>query len=249
MRKLFLLSLIAISLFAIDIKISPDKNITVSYQDTKAIKTFYQEVFKFRLADEGAYKLAEENRILANAYIKRYGLDNNDIARIKVETELYLANHMVKNIQNSIKLSDKVLYSYYIDHKDQFKGSDKVDLVIFYFKDPEKAVDFYIKAKGKTLEEAKKIASKDIVIKEYKNLDIKKMKPFFQNIIQKYGPKHFLPPIFDEVSSVSYIQDYHKAQKYKKFEDVKEEIRKLLYSKTFLRERNKILLQYKSGKK
>lgn len=252
MRKLYLCCCILIgSVFAIEIEISPDKRVVTTNKDKTAIQRFYDEVFKFHLTDDGAYKLVKENRILANAYLKKYGLSSEDMTRIKVETELYLANTMVRKIQNKIKLSDKVLYSYYVDNKDKFKNADSVDLSIFYFKDPEKAFRFYWEAKDKNFEDAKKLAkqiSKDVVIKDYKEVKLSTMKPFFKNLIKKYGTGHLMPPIFDEITSVSFIHTYHKAKGYKRFEDVKEEIRKILYNKTFLRERNKILLQY-MGKK
>jgi len=251
MKKILLSLLITCSVFAIDIKISPDTKIVVSNKDKTAIQGFYDKFFKFHLTDDGAYKLVKENRILANEYLKKYGLSNDDKERIKVETELYLANAMVRKIQNNIKLSDKVLYSYYIDNKDKFKDSERVDLSIFYFKNPEKAFQFYWTAKNKKFEDAKKLAkqlSKDIVIKDYNDVKLNTMKPFFRNMITKYGAGHLMPPIFDEVTSVSFIRAYHEATEYKKFNDVKEEIRKILYNKTFLRERNKILSQYMDQK-
>lgn len=252
MRKiLFCILIIVNSVFAIDIKIFPDTKIVVTNKDKTAIQEFYDKFFKFHLTDDGAYKLVKENRILANAYLKKYGLPNDDKERIKVETELYLANAMVREIQNRIKLSDKVLYSYYIDNIDKFKDSDHVDLSIFYFKNPENAFQFYWTAKNKKFEDAKKLAkqlSKDIVIKDYNDVKLNTMKPFFRNMITKYGAGHLMPPIFDEVTSVSFIRAYHEATEYKKFNDVKEEIRKILYNKTFLRERNKILSQYMDQK-
>ena len=247
---LWFLLFIVVPLFAVEVEVRPDKdtNITISITEKNALKDFVKSTMNFILRDEGAYKIAKENRALANEYIKQKKLSSYDFARIKVEIEMYLATRFVKDIQRNIKLSDDVLLSYYKDNKERFKKSDEADIVLIFFNNYDDAAKFYENVRNKDFSYAKQLAKEyNATIKDYGFKKVTEFKsPTKEYLLQYKKAGVFLPPVVLSPNSVSilYVKGYKVGKGYKDFEDVKEDIRKFLYNKTFLRERNKILKKY-----
>ncbi len=252
MKKIFLwfLLFIVVPLFAIEVKVYPDRdtNISISITEKNALKDFVKSTMNFVLRDKGAYNIAKENRVLANEYIKRKKLLNYDLARIKVEAEMYLATQLVQDIQNNIKLSDKLLLSYYLDNKERFKKPDEADIVLIFFNNYDDAAKFYENVKNRDFSYAKQLVKKyNATIKDYGFKKITELKPPTKEYLLQYKKSGiFLPPVILAPKSISilYVKEYRIGKGYRNFEDVKEDIRKFLHNKTFLRERNKILKKY-----
>ena len=246
----FLLFIMIIPLFGIEVKIFPDKdtNITISILEKNALKKFVKSTMNFELLDEGAYKIAKENRALANEYLKQKKLSSYDIARIKTEIEMYLANHFIEDIQKNVKIPEKILMSYYLDNKNKFKKVDEASIVLIFFNNYDNAAKFYENVKNRDYPYAKTLANEyNATIKEYGFKKITKLKsPAKDYLLQFKKAGIFLPPVVLSPNTVSilYVKKYKIGKGYQDFEDVKEDIRKFLYNKTFLRERNKILRKY-----
>ncbi len=250
MKQFILFGLLAIFSFAIEVNIKVDKKPSqeVSQEEINAIQDYFYELYHFHMSEKGAKKLIQENRALANEYLKKHKLSSYDKNRIRVTTELYLANKFVKQIQNSVKLSDDVLRSYYIDNKDKYLQPNTVDFVAFIFDTPEDAIKFYEENKKSDLKKLKDIAKKDkIIIKEYKKRPLKQLKISLRYLINKY--QHgLLPPLIGEKSSVIYVENLDRKKRYKPYSEVKKEIEKILKNKKFLEERKKILKKYYNEK-
>ncbi len=250
MKKIVVFIMIVAYSFAIQVKITPDKTIKMSNDDYSALKAYVQEVLKFHMSEKGARKIAKENRILANEYLKTKGLDKYDITKIKIMIETYLADKLIKDIQNNIKLPEKTLLSYYLDNKEQFRKGDTVDIISFEFDDMRKAIQFYNKVKDKDFDYAQKIADKEGVnTKVYNNQERDTMFNVIKKYVEKGKEKYFLPPITIQGHvKVMYVQHYNKSNEYYSFEEAKDKIKKKLFDETFARERNKILAKYKEAK-
>jgi len=248
MKNFALLFFVATLSFALQVDIRPDKNIAVSGQEKDILKYYLFNQYRFRINDQGAMNIVKENRILANEYIKQNRLNKFDKYNILIRIEQYLADQFVKSFQEQKKIDEKVVMSYYLDHKNDFKKPDQVDTVLFVFNDPEKAVDFYTQVKGKDLSYAKNLAKEyNATIKDigYKNIDEVKY-PTRAFLEKNKKSNYFLPPIVLNASSadVLYVRSYRKENGYKPFKEVKEDIIKLLRKKTFLKERDKLLKKY-----
>jgi len=246
MKNFLFAFLLTVFSFAIDVHIAKEKNISqnVSREEINGIQDYFYELFHFHMSERGAKKLLKENRALANEYLKKYGLSSYDKNRIKVITELYLANKFVKQIQNKVKLDDDEILSYYLDHKDEYLQPNTVDFVAFVFDTPENAMKFYEKNKKTSMKKLIKIAKQNhAIIKEYKKRSIKKLKADLRYLVNKY--QHgLLPPLIGKKSSVIYIESFDKKKKYKSFNEVRKEIEKILKNKKFLDERQRIVKKY-----
>ncbi len=252
MRIIWILSFLVISLFAIEIEIKPTKTLAkVDYREAEIFRDWLRKLYRFHISNDGAYKIIAENRLLANEYIKKYGLKDDDKRMLKLQTERYLAEKFVRLFQNEHIIDDKVALSYYLDHQDQFKKEGRIKPILFIFNDADQAIKFYSLAKGKTEQEVMKIAKEmNATIKKDDWRDIDTLKSPTLNFVKRFGKKgYMLPPEFITPSSanVLYIEDYQKSQGYKPFESVKEDIKKYLFLQTFNKFRKKLLAQYKKN--
>lgn len=250
MRYIGLIAIIIIYAFSIEIKLMPDNNISVNYQDTQVLKNYLYQIYRFRITDKGAYTITKENRILANTYLKRGLLSENDKKYLQVIIEKYLAESFIKKLQREQKLSEKVLFSYYLDNKKQFKEEDKIYFLLLQFPSFNSSLKVY--------NLLKKLPPKQIIeeIKKDSNISIKnigwkkfsELKDVTKSFIKKGKKDYFLPPFIIASNRVKilYVKDYQEGKGYKNFNEVKDKIRQILYQKAFVKERNRILHQLES---
>jgi len=240
-------------MFSIEINVTKDKKITVSEYDKNAVTAYLQQLFNFHITNKGAYKLVKENRMLANFYLDENNLSKYDISYIKIIAENYLADKVVKDIQSKADLSEKVLLSYYIENKDKFKKEDKIKPIIFWFKDPDDAINFYMQMKTKDLSYMK-ARSKNFKVFKIEDVDYKPITFFkkeIRNLIspEKKGKLLYPMVLSSQVANVMYIEDYQKAVGNKPFKNIKEEIKKILLKKSFNDFRKKLIQQYRKVEK
>ncbi len=251
MKKFFLLFLCIPFLFGVELQLKPNKDMNVSTQDVEALKQYVLRVLHFHLSDKGARDIALDNRLLANEYLKKHNeLSPFDKKYLQICVERYLADKMVQEYQNSIPVDEKVLLSYYLDHKEKYKKEPKIDEVLFWFDDAKKAIEFYLQVQGKNFEEAKKLAAKYGGRVEDRGGE-KELSQFSQKVQEfiKKNPHPFyaMPPIIlsPTVASVLYIKSYKEGEGYEPFEKVKNKIRQEILEKAFAKMRKELLAKYK----
>ena len=244
---ILLLSLVYIN--AIEIQLSPDKKIDVSQEDLMNYKNYMKQKYNYIITDnKGAKKLIRENRILANEFLKNQQYLRKNRNYIKIMLEDYLADKYVQNIQHSIKIPKKVLYSYYLDNKEKFKKKPKVKIERFRFSSYDKAMKFYQEARN--ISTPKIIETKAIQYgaqkKDYGWKSAASLKKRFLSFIKKNKKDYLTPPFVYTANSVNvyYIKDYRSGEGYLPFEKVKKQIEKILYNQTFEKVREDILKRY-----
>jgi hypothetical protein len=242
--RIFLTAFVLFSLLqSAEVSIVPDKDSSVSNEDIQHIQYYYKKYFNILLSEKGAKKIVKENRLLANAYLKKYGLSKNVKNLVRIVDEFILADQMVQKIQNNIKIPPKVLHTYYLDNIEKFKNDDLVKLKSFLFESPEEAISFYIESKNKPLEDIVKLAKRHNVktIRDYQETTIGSLTPFLKNNLKKGKQNYLLPPQLGSSYEVFYVIEYKSTNSYKPFEEVKEKIEKTLHKKRYLEERKRIL--------
>lgn len=246
-RVIFLITFIIVFSFAIEVELKPDDNLSIGYKDAQVLKSYLYQTYRYRLTDQGAYDIVKENRLLANSYLKKNQLSLEDKKYLSIIIEKYLAEKFIKKIQEDQNISKKILFSYYVDNKDKFKNEDKIHIMLLRFSSFDKAINFYQLTKKslspQILEKAKNefnATIKDLGWKEFSSL-----KAITKSFIQKGKKEYFLPPFILASNRVDilYVKDYQEGKGYKSFDTVKDKIKKILYSKAFIKERNKILHQ------
>jgi|GEM_PF-2268816 len=250
MRVIVLMLAIIVFSFAIEIDLKPDNNLSVGYEDAQALKDYLYQIYRYRITDQGAYDIVKENRLLANTYLKRNQVSPQDTKYLTIVTEKYLAESFIKKLQKAQNVSDKVLLSYYLDHKDEFKNEDKLYFILLEFPSFNKAMSFYQLAQKKSPQQAieKARTEYNATIKDLGWKDFSSLKTATKSFIQQGKKEYFLPPfiITSNRIDILYVKDYQEGKGYKKFDEVKDEIKKILYTKAFIKERNKILHQLES---
>ena len=255
MRVLITIFTLFSLIYGVELSVKPDQNGTdapPSQSDIRELNGYYHKYFNIRISPKGAKRLVKENRALANAYLRRYGLDPQVEDRLRVISEFVLADEMVQRIQRSIQIPPEVVHSYYLDHLDQFKRDDKVKMRSFLFKTPDDAMAFYMENKGesslKRLEEAAKKYSLE-TLRDYKEAPLKALSPYLRSHIKKGKKGYLLPPqLSPSRYEVFYVEEYKEEKGYKPFDEVKEEIEKQLHQKRYIRDRKKIISSLEKGR-
>ena len=228
--------------YAIEVKLLQDSNITVDNDDVRAIRNFFVQKYNFHITDtRGAKKIVEENRILANQFLKE-GLFQKNKKSIQIEIEDMLAKRYVKDLQNRTKISDKVAKSYYLDNIQKYKKPPKVSIVSYRFEDIDNAYRFYKESNTTSI---------DLLVKKYKPIkqmeiekkEINALPKSIRDFIDPDKNSYTLPPFVISKGKVDvfYIKEYYPADGYIPFEDVKNQIKNSLHKQTFAKERKKIL--------
>ena len=250
MRFIALL-MIAIISFAIDIELKPDNNISVEYKDAQILKDYLYQTYRYRITDKGAYSIVKENRLLANAYLKKNLLSQKDKDYLAILAEKYLAEKFIKEFQKKQKLTDKILLSYYLDHQDEFKKEDKIHFILLQFPSFNKVMQFYHLTETMPHKQAIERAKSDYnaTVRDLGWKEFSKLKTTVKSFVKKGKKDYFLPPFIFAPQKVDilYVADYRVGKGYKKFEEIKEEIKKILYSTAFVKERKRLLQQVENN--
>jgi len=248
-KYITILLLFFIYVNAIEVNLLPDKEIKVSQHDVNRYKSYVKQKYNYVITnDKGARKIVKENRILANEFLKNPRYLKSVKTDITIMLEDYLADRYVQNMQHSIKIPKKVLYSYYLDHKDKFRRQPEVNIVRYRFSSYDDALKFY--QESKDIADPKKVEAKAIQYgakkRDYGWKSITVLKKRLLSFIKKGAKDYLTPPIVNNANNfnIYYIKDYRSVDGYIPFEKVKGKIEKILYNQTFEKAREKILERY-----
>ncbi len=223
---------------AVELKIYPsrDLNISDSEADILIMTTYKNRGIK--PTKEAAKKKIYENRVLADAYLKKYNIPTSLLINKKLEIEEALAKEYIKRFQKNVTIKNNVLKSYYVVHKKEFHRPQTIVYYPIEFDSFDRALQFYFQAK-KNINIAKEY-TKQHEIKKYKVpkerifLPIRKM---FDNV----KTSSILPPIYLGDSYVVFYVSHVLPGKELTFDEAKDKIRKILLRKSFNQTRNELL--------
>ncbi len=237
----------ACSLGAVEVEITSsvyktdENNILAFEQYLKEEKNFRAESRK------DLEKNLREDWILAEVYVQN---NFNDYEKSKLTNMVnrYLAKEQIKKIQKKIDISEDVVKSYYLDHLDNYKLKPYVEMKIFNFDTLESAHAFYIFTQSHTYDESLQHAVKeDIAYVQYNN-PFNRMMPEMRHSLRDMKQKnYFTPPqLYKKQYMVTYIENITEREGYVAFEKTRKYIKKLLWKKTYLKQRSDLLSQYEA---
>jgi len=232
-RVLFWTFFLCISSFAVTLHISPDEKVDVTAQDVDAMKQYVKDKFHFIMNENGAKKIVKENRILSNVYLKKGLLTPFEQSVLRIEVEKKLADNLIKKTQKKSILPEKVLKSYYYDHLQDFRKPDEIEVIRYRFGNFADAYKFYQ-------------GDKNVSYKK-ENLGwryVSSIKRPFNEFIVKNKKNYYTPPFVlgKQDIDVYYIADYKEnKENYFPYEKVKSRIERIIYARTFERDRRKYL--------
>jgi hypothetical protein len=184
----------------------------------------------------------KEDWLLANRFIKE-GMSPEEKAWITNALNRELARMEIERIQRSVKISDDVPKSYYMDHLEGYKLRPILSFDIYIFKSLDKAEEFYQYTKKHTKKEADEYAKKEKVkIIPYKAAENKTL-PLLRRIMKdRRRTGYFSPPVFlNNEFSVVYVADIEQRKGYLPYEKVKPRIMETLFKQTYLEERKRVV--------
>ena len=233
MQKFFYLILISLNLVGLEIKILPDKNLTINNQEIEyIIKNFLQKKY-IKINKKVAQKYIKDNRILSDKFLKEYTIPQDLVISLRLNLEENLANLYVKKKQKNMRISEEILKSYYKTHPKLFQKDQNIHFTAYKFKSFEDALKFY---------QTHKIASKNALI-EKKDVVLKKSQihPLIAPLFDKIRENETTPPVFYGNAYIVFEIKRKEPQKPLSFEESKEKIRSILLQKIFLRTKKELV--------
>lgn len=235
MKKIIYFSLIVSILSAVEIKILPDKNISVSSKEMEAtIEYFLQKHIKISKKDAEHY--IRDNRILSNKFINEYQIPEDLALSLRLKTEEKLANLYVKKKQNNIKIDNDVIESYYKTHPENFIEDKKIEFIAYKFKNFNSALAFYQKNK----------IPDDGYEKEDITLPQKQINPLIAPLFEKTKEGEKTPPVFYGGNYVVFKIKKIEPSRRLNLQESKEKIKNILLQKIFLRTKKELLKNEKT---
>jgi hypothetical protein len=249
MRILSLTLLLFISLYSIEITITPEKNITVTNEEAEIFKASLGAQ-RIMITPKRAKEVLSENRYLAEEYLKTHTLPKNVFINFKLEFEKNLASEVIKEIEKQVHIDDETTLSYYVSHPDEFKKPIQLKLFLYRFESFTQASNFYETFKNKT-DAIVSYINENNISKREQSITIDKLDFRFQNMIKYYkkqAPYLLAPQFFYDHYTILYIQEQEE-QGTKDYKNVKEKIKNILHRKAYKVKKSELLAPYKKENK
>lgn len=213
---------------ALEIKIYPSSKIHPTQEEISVLQNMLKQRGVTIKDKETIKKRIQENRILANTYLQKYGIPKKLKLSHKLDMEEEIADLFIhKNIQ--LKLNDQILRSYYTMHQKRFYTPKRLSLILYEFKNFHQALQAYKAKNFKTLK------SHEIIL-EINQLSLY-IRPFFENLQEG----EITPPLYFKGRFIVFKVKKIIPKKLKPFEDVKQEIKQILIDKAYATYRKQLL--------
>ncbi len=236
------------SLYAIEIDISLSDSTDANAVDIERFKVMLQKR-NMGISDANAKSAIQENRILANAYMKEYGIPDLLKIEMQIILEEKLRNMLVRKEKEKIEINNDVLLSYYKDHKDEFYKSEEITFNVYNFENYEEAYSFYSKNRDNYTEINNYVKDNNITKASETMLKSKLHKELRALLQEGNATKYITPPeFFNKKYMILDVVSIQKA-KISPFNTVKKKVRASLLSKINQDTKTKLLAKYKKNGK
>ena len=205
---------------ALEIKIYPSSKIHPTQEEISILQNMLKQRGVTIKDKKTIKKRIRENRILADTYLQKYGIPKKLKLRHKLDMEEEIADLFIrKNIQ--VKLNDRILRSYYIMHQKRFYAPKRLSLILYEFKNFHQALQAYKAKNFKTLK------SHEIT------LEINQLSPYIRPFFENLQEGEITPPLYFKGRFIVFKVKKVIPKQLKPFEDVKQEIKRILVDKAY----------------
>lgn len=240
--------LLAVSAGAVEIDISPSKSPIASQTEVSVFVSDVKKREHVVLDDDVAKSVVENNRLLADAYLKEVGIKATDLQKFRFGIEKQLAADLVTKYQEKIKTDEDVLKSYYVTHLDEFKIGNEITFKAYTYDAYADALNMYehFSASNEGLETYAKDHNATIQFREHfpvGNLD-NALKYLLEE--ERETPYLTVPTRYREKYILLIVQQ-HETDVLLPYEKVKHEIRQKLLREVRNRSRDALIEKYRGS--
>jgi len=234
-KRIILVTITFFSLNSLGIEIKRQNIIEPTREELEIMENIFLER-GIKTKEKDLKKYLKENKILSNWFVEASN-KGKEIKELLEKEKLLLEEKLAKEIVNrnlqKLNIDEEILKSYYITHKKYFLESGKIKVKIERFRNFDQAMEAYASKKST------KNKGSVITLEEYK------IHPIIKDILKKTPKGNLTPPIFFKGKFIIFeIEDKIEPQ-LKKYEKVKDEIRRILLKKIIKRERERIVEEIK----
>ena len=243
LKLLSALLFLNVFLSAIEIDFISDKKIDVTQDE---ITYFKAQVLKqrVRIDDKEAKRILNENRILANLYLKEETIPQSYRINLTHKVEKMLAKMLVDKYEEKLELSEDILLSYYRAKKDEFYKKKQILLNVYKFNDFDSALEMYM-AKREKIDNMDAYAKEHDIKMIEQQLEVDNMHIQIRANLKNLEDENYLvPPLkwadgYIVVHAVRFIEE-----NYMPYEEVKEDIKERLMVQNRKNARKKLMQEY-----
>ena len=247
MKYLLSTLIIASSLQAIELTLTPDTNASATKKEVDMVVAEYAS-YNQRVNATKIKRYIEDNRALSNAYLKKHTpLPYAYKKTLQHRVEKMIADEMIKEIKESIPYDkEEVLYSYYLAHKaKRFMEPEHVTYQFIEFSSFDEATKAYNKLKDQPKSVEKYIKDNNLSVKTFER-PLPSAYYMVRELIEKKDLPQLLVPQYLDTYSLIYIQKV-EPPKAKPYESVKKQIEDTLFKLKFKDLRQKAIESIKKG--
>lgn len=246
MKYILMVLVCASALFALDIQIKPDQNITVSNEDIDWTISSYSAK-RMNIERKDAQKVAYDNKLLSNEYLKIKEIPSDIAKSIQNQLEEKLADMYIKELQEKEIPSD-VIESYYMTHKQDFVKDKNVTLTIFGAQDFDSALGLYSFAKDAPTK-AYDYAKDHNITETKRSFELSKLQPQIAQMLKNNKDFGYITPPFPFFGKYNlFIVEEIAPSRPLTTQEAQEAIKKILLDKKFMGKKIETLKKLKGEK-
>lgn len=232
MKPFLFLFAVTLSAFALELTLKQDTNISVSPRDVEwTISNFL--IKKMNIEKDDAKRITEDNRRLANEYLKHHALPEDLKTSILISLEEKLATLYVQSLQEKEPITDTIIESYYKLNQKEFTKEAEFKTTIYSFETFDDALNFYTKTK-ETPKKSIIIARDSNVTLFDKSASLSSFHPQITQMFKDGKSTDYLTPPFLFMNNflIVYVENVTPSTLLT-LQESKEKIKKILLDKTF----------------
>ncbi len=183
---------LSLVLSAVEIEFSLSKHLEATPEDVERFKVILQKR-NMGMSDKNAKIAIQENRLLANAYMKAYGIPEVLQKEMQILLEEQLRNMLIKKEKETIEINDDVLRSYYKDNKHEFYKPDAITFNIYSFQNYDDAHAFYANNKDRYAHIKQYVKEHNVSV-DSKTLPLRTLHKELQALLKDVNSTQYITP-------------------------------------------------------
>lgn len=232
----------AVTVAALDVKITPSKSTKVSQQEVSNFINYVKHNERVVLSEDVAKNVIEQNRLLSDAFLREKGLQPWELDNIRFGLEKTLSKRYIAEREKKIDVDDEVLESYYVSHLDKYRIGNTVDFEAYTFTKYHDALQMYKQYQSGKSDAEAFAKEHNATIQKRHDFAVSNLDPALKYLLEDNASVPYLtvPTRYRKKYIVLRINKVQK-DALLAFKKVKGEIRNHLLAKTRARTRDELL--------
>ncbi len=244
MKTLLILIGLVASMYAVEISLTPEQNITATEKEVTMVVDIYNE-YNQTVDPVKIKNHITENRALVKAYMQEHKpLSYKYSKTIQHKIEQMMADDMIKEMQLKTELPlENILYSYYLDNQKRYETGKMVTFDELTFNSYEDANKAYEALNADINNSAAYIKAQKYHVTAYNKIPVSETYFTIYRAVKNHMVPAALPPQMLNQYTVFVIHEEHESEA-KTYESVKAQVKEDILKESFVKARENLIKKY-----